>query len=172
MKTFIVLGMHRSATSLVAKGLMKCGVYIGDTVLAANDSNPYGHWEDIDFVHFNDKLLAAAGGSWDRPPSELAILDLRETYADEIKNLIKVKEKKPFWGWKDPRTTLTINLYLPYLTNPHFIACYRDPREVGKSLERRGDMDAESGRKLADVYNRRLNRFLLNWSMNEHQATS
>ena len=165
MKTFIILGMHRSATSLVSLGLLKSGIRMGDAVLGSNESNPYGHWEDIDFVHFNDKLLAAAGGSWDKPPSELSILDLRGAYDKEIQNLIKAKEKNPFWGWKDPRTTLTINLYLPYLTNPHFIACYRKPIEVARSLQRRDGTKIEDGIKLAHTYNRRLNRFLLNWSM-------
>ena len=164
MKTFVVLGMHRSATSLVAQGIMRSGVNMGEKILGVTECNPYGHWEDIDFIHFNDKLLSAAGGSWREPPKELDILNLREEYDKEIHDFVKSKERRPFWGWKDPRTTLTINLYLPHLVNPHFIACYRDPVEVGLSIEQRGDMNAESGRQLAHEYNRRLNHFLLNWS--------
>ena len=164
MKTFVVLGMHRSATSLIARGLLNSGVFIGETLIGASTDNTYGHFEDIDFVRFNDKLLAAAGGSWDKPPLEIDILNLREEYDNEIRDMIKSKERKPFWGWKDPRTTLTIDLYLPHLTNPHVIACYRNPFSVGKSLELRGDMSSEAGHKLANEYNRRLNRFLLNWS--------
>lgn len=167
MKTFVVLGMHRSATSLAAQGLLRSGVYMGKTLIGTSADNPYGHWEDIDFVRFNDRLLSAAGGAWNRPPSELSILDLRNEYDNEICDFIKRKECRPFWGWKDPRTTLTINLFLPHLTNPHFIACYRNAVDVAKSLERRDNMKIEDGILLANTYNRRLNRFLLSWSMKQ-----
>ena len=54
-KTFVVLGMHRSATSLSAMGLSRCNVHIGDNLLGADaNSNPYGHFEDRDFIRMND----------------------------------------------------------------------------------------------------------------------
>lgn len=147
MKTFVVLGSHRSATSLVAEA-MNSQIEMHATT-ARYESQP--------FIDLNKKILKQAGGSWDNPPSREAILkvDVKE----EIQALVKSCERE-LWGWKDPRTTLTIELYWPYLTNPHIIACFRDPKEVGKSLERRGDMSAEEGEKLAHIYNQRLIDFL------------
>lgn len=164
MKTFIVLGMHRSATSLVAKGLHECQVQIGDILLGANETNKYGHWEDTDFIRINDKLLSLAGGSWDEPPPEQMILNLAERCGGLIKAVIEKKQQEPFWGWKDPRTTLTIKLFLPYLENPHFFCCFRDPVEVAKSLERRNEFSIEKSIRIARIYNNRMIKFITEWN--------
>jgi hypothetical protein len=161
MKTFVVLGMHRSATSLAAQGLAKSGIFMGDRLLGTHESNPYGHWEDVDFIHFNDKLLSMAGGSWDDPPSKDKIKNLLYEKTSEIKAFIKSKEREPFWGWKDPRTVLTISLFMPFLQNPHFITCFRDPMEVARSLNKRDGMDIKKGLRLASIYNNRLIDFLI-----------
>ena len=164
-KTFIVLGMHRSATSLVGMGLAKSNVHIGETLLAPTEHNPYGHWEDVDFVRANNEILRAAGGSWDNPPPEEAIIAVGKRNAHQIaKFIMKKSHGKELWGWKDPRTTLTIRCYLPYLENPHFIACFREPMEVAKSLQRREGGEIEKWLELAGIYNDRLLEFLGWWT--------
>ena len=63
-KCFIVLGMHRSATSLVAKAMatqMPMGVELSTQV--KSDDNPSGHYEDKRFRYLNADILHAAGGS-------------------------------------------------------------------------------------------------------------
>lgn len=160
MKTFVVLGMHRSATSLVAQGLHRCDIFMGEKLLGPHESNPYGHWEDVSFIGVNDKILQTAGGAWDNPPQETAIIEAGKELAEPIRRLIERKEKEPFWGWKDPRTTLTIKCFLPYLTNPHFICCFRDPVDVAKSLAKRDGTPVGEGYALAIEYNRRLLEFL------------
>jgi len=170
MKTFIVLGMHRSATSLVAKGLYESGVHIGDRLIGADISNPYGHYEDMDFVSLNEKILNNAKGSWNKPPTEESILGLADIWRHEIKELVEEKQMESLWGWKDPRTILTIRLFLPYLTNPHFIVCFRDPREVAKSLAKRDrHITRKAGLVLAKIYNDRLLRFLSEWASDKYQ---
>lgn len=160
IKTFIVLGMHRSATSLAAQGLYRCGVNIGKYFIESNESNPYGHYEDRDFVVFNSRILKLAGGSWFDPPQERAILRVGENIADEIRDFVNKKKSPPFWGWKDPRTTLTIRCYLPYIDNAHFIACYRKPVEIAESLFKRDKIPVRDGIDLARVYNHRLKLFM------------
>lgn len=162
MKTFVVLGMHRSATSLIAKGLHDSGVDMGIEVLNANEHNPNGYYENWSFVRLNDKILGLAGGSWFDPPTEKRIMDLRHIHRlDEmIKFSIKhYGEGRELWGWKDPRTCLTIRLYEPYLVNPHYILCFRDNASVAKSLAKRGDVDYDKALLLAEEYNRRLKSF-------------
>jgi hypothetical protein len=165
LKTVIVLGMHRSATSLVAKGLHDAGVAMGDDLLQGHSSNPWGHFEDIEFIALNDAILRAAGGSWDNPPPEEAILDQASRYEASIKALVAANDGNvdpdyPIWGWKDPRTTLTIRLFVRYLTRPHFIACFRNPWDVAASLEKRDGMSIDKGVALAREYNRRMINFL------------
>lgn len=163
MKTFIVLGMHRSATSLVSKGLVESGVDMGVEDALINEGNPEGHWENLVAVQFNDMLLNAAGGSWDYPPPEEDILLLKnkDWVVQGVKDFIqRFGEGRELWGWKDPRTCLTIRLYHDHLTNPHYITCFRDPADVALSLQMRDGTPLHDGLKLAEEYNRRLKAFI------------
>ena len=159
-KCFIVLGMHRSATSLVSKGLSKSDINMGSSMLQADASNLFGHWEDTDFLNLNKSIISDAGGDWDNPPPENKIIEVGKNYKEEIKRLIASK-KKPLWGWKDPRTTLTIRLFMPYLENPHWITCFRQPEQVAESLLIRNNFPISKGLALCKEYNQRLLRFLI-----------
>jgi hypothetical protein len=173
MKCFIVLGMHRSATSLTAKGLHKCNVHMGDRLLGKHPSNPYGHYEDIEMIALNDCILRHAGGSWDHPPSEKAILSAGRGLSDTLKQAIELRQRDhEFWGWKDPRTSLTIRCWLPYIENPHFIINVRQPIEVARSLLKRDDMPIKEGLALAGLYNRRIIRFYADWSNSNFLAAT
>src|SRR3990172_2296953 len=55
----IVMGMHRSGTSLVAEILRALGVFLGHRL----DE----HTESIFFTNINDWLLGLAHASWDHP---------------------------------------------------------------------------------------------------------
>lgn len=149
-KTFIVLGMHRSATSLIAKALHSIGVNMGDRLLPPANDNPEGFFEDIEFLQTNIQLLG--GDRWANPPEGLQDID--------VEKLIKRKDVAPLWGWKDPRTVLTIEKYYDLLEDPILVCVFRKPEHVGASLERRGNMSKEQGVKLADEYNQRLLTFL------------
>ena len=167
MKTFIVLGMHRSATSLVAKSLHH-EISMGERLLPAipND-NPLGYYEDIEFIQLNDKILRKAGGDWRNPPSEEKILQVADRFDSRIRSILQERYSYGVnWGWKDPRTVLTIRLYLPYLINPHFISCLRDPQEVAASLVRRDSIffTQEKAVALANEYNQRLLKFLADFA--------
>ena len=159
-KCFVILGMHRSATSLIAKGLHEAGVNMGDELMGPGPGNPQEHFEDMDFVRMNEAILGMAGGSWDNPPTEKDILEAGKELSGLIRGLIGRKQARALWGWKDPRTTLTIRCYLPFLANPHFIACFRDPADVAQSLLRRDGMPTFKGMDLARIYNKRLTNFL------------
>ena len=161
MKTFIVLGMHRSATSLAAKGLHESGVYMGEDLLGKNSSNPYGHFENRRFVQLNDALLDRAGGKWDKPPEHARIIKAGQELSSRIEQTVAMESKgHEFWGWKDPRTTLTIQCYWQYLTNPHLIICFRNPVEVAVSLKKRNGFSLAQGVGLATEYNKRILEFL------------
>lgn len=150
-KTFIVLGCHRSATSLIAKALHEAGVHMGDDLLQGLPDNPEGHFEDMDFLIKNVQLLG--GDNWDKPDTVL-----RDDV--DVTELLKAKDVRPLWGWKDPRTSLTIEKYYEHLDDPIVLTSFRRPELVGESLERRGDMSREEGTRLAREYNKRVIAFL------------
>jgi len=172
MKTVVVLGMHRSATSLVAKALAG-EIHMGDDLLPPTWDNPHGHWENRRFVDLNDRIIKAAGGTWRAPPSIASINEVAPQFDEEIKTtLAEEGQGRDLWGWKDPRTTLTVRLYVPHLVNPHFVACFRDPREVAASLAMRSKgnfdtspMSPQLALQVARVYNHRLVGFLSEWAL-------
>ena len=166
MKTVVVMGMHRSATSLVAKGLAN-EINMGWQMLEAQPDNPEGFYENKYFVALNDLLLKNAGGSWSCPPSREDIAKNNRHMAPAIKALLRQEQRSPIWGWKDPRTALTIDLYLPYLHNPHFVCVYREPAEVAKSLYRRDGMPLPEGEALCRLYNDRILDFITRWTGNK-----
>ena len=125
------------------------------------------HFEDRNFYRLNEDILHAAGGTWYDLPTEASILAVKPDFAQRVKETVKHAERDPLWGFKCPRTILTIEHYLPYLENPHFIACFRDADEVAKSLQLRNKMPLSEGIRLADEYNRRLIKFLSWWTNKE-----
>src|SRR5919205_4399396 len=70
-----IAGMHRSGTSMVARVLSECGVYLGepDELLPPGLGNDAGHFEHKEFVQLNDEVLATLGGAWDVVPPRYAI---------------------------------------------------------------------------------------------------
>ena len=63
----VVLGMHRSGTSLTTRALQVLGVDLGEHLIPPIDGdNDKGFWEDIDINDFDNALLERVGASWDR----------------------------------------------------------------------------------------------------------
>jgi len=149
-KTFVILGCHRSASSLVAKALHEAGVHMGDELLSGLPDNPEGHFEDMDFLKKNVELLG--GNIWNDVNRELTDADTSA--------LIAAKNVHPLWGWKDPRTVLTIEKYYVHLDDPIIIGLFRKPEIVAKSMARRGDISEQDALALAKAYNRKIIDFL------------
>jgi hypothetical protein len=157
-KTVVILGMHRSGTSMVGGVLARLGINMGEIFREDRiTSNPLGFYEDVDFLNLNIDILKEAGGSWEDPPDLEQIISQESKFNIKIQKLIK---KKPqIWGWKDPRTSLTIRLYLPYIHNPHFIICHRNPEEVANSLYKRSKMPYEKAMRLINIYKGEIENF-------------
>lgn len=145
MSAFVVLGCHRSGTSLVASLLQGLGVHIGDRLLGGSKLyNPRGHFEDRDFLDLNERILRACHGSWHMPPAHHAVMDEGRAFRREIKALVESKRRE-LWGWKDPRSCMTACLYYPYLQDPHWVVVHRSADEIRASLERRNKgIDAQA----------------------------
>jgi len=187
MKTIVVLGMHRSATSLVAKALSN-EIYWGkpDQLIGPGPGNPLGHFEHADFMNLNAAILSKAQffgeGSIDPnardylTPRREAILAFRDEFAPKMKALVKRMTEEAteagyaLWGWKDPRNSLTAELWHPYLENPHYIVCFRESDKVAASLYQRDRTNGRSERqcrRLCDEYNERIFDFMMRFVYRE-----
>lgn len=131
----------RTGTSVIARILGLLGIYLGsnDDLLAPNPENPYGFWEHRDIIALNEELLARFDGTWYEPPelppgweTDSSIEDLRE----RSQELIRAKfAGRPQWGWKDPRTCLTLPFWQLLIPSLRYIVCVRSPIETARSLE-------------------------------------
>jgi hypothetical protein len=151
----LILGMHRSGTSMIGAVLQALGVNLGQDSPGKQVSNPLGHFEDGDFLDLNNTILFDAGGAWDNPPDPQILSSLAEKYQQAAKDLVQTKTREnsnQIWGWKDPRTSLTASYYLPFLNNPHLIWCNRYPDEIAASLWKRNKIPREKGLELVAVY--------------------
>ena len=165
-KTVIVLGMHRSGTSMVSGILQYLNVDMGEDLLGKQWSNPLGHFEDLDFLNLNQEILASAGGSWNNPPKYEEIIALKDKYKLAIQELINrknIRNSSKYWGWKDPRTSLTIDLYLPYISHPYVIWCHRDPGAISISLQNRNQVQPSKSLTLTNYYNNQIKEFTLRY---------
>ena len=132
MTVVCIAGMHRSGTSMVARTLNLCGLYLGpaaDTPPPVPD-NPEGHWENSRFVALNEQVLARLHSGWDfppRPPTDwIAHSDL-SPLQDQAIELIQSFVGHPLWGWKDPRNSLTLPFWKHLMPDLKVIICLRHP---------------------------------------------
>ena len=159
---FIVLGMHRSGTSMIAKFLHTLGINMGNTFRAPDQHNIFGYYEDQEWRNLNVAILKEAGGTWYEPP----IIANVDTFKVELIQLIRRKMGNGPWGFKDPRTILTIPHLHPYLPHPMYIYVRREKEAVLASLKKRAQVAGyersdESWLALIDRYEERATDFLL-----------
>jgi hypothetical protein len=147
-RVIVVLGFHRSGTSMTAQLLHRLGAGVGplDGLLAADAlDNPRGYWEPRRLIELNDQLLAALGGSAiDPPPLDPgwhrdASLDMLRLEAAAW--LERAFGDAPVWALKDPRLCLTLPFWLELLAahtdDVRYVLCLRSPVETAASLLRR-----------------------------------
>jgi hypothetical protein len=141
----IVIGMHRSGTSLVARLLSQAGVHLGA------DSN--AHEESGFFRELNKEVFRAAHADWDWPLAVGPALEdetLRSNLVAHLAEACASKAARAFlgrrfgradlraqagpWGWKDPRNTCTLPLWLEVFPDARVVNVYRDGVDVAASL--------------------------------------
>ena len=146
----IFIGMHRSGTSMLGRLLEELGMFFG----TRKDENN----EALFFQELNDWLLTQCGGRWDNPgpfkdffwhsdeavrwtetylgnmlasPRAIQFLGARRLLSGGIANL-----DEP-WGWKDPRTTFTLGMWLKIFPDAKVVSIERNGVDVAQSLRTR-----------------------------------
>lgn len=152
----IIIGMHRSGTSLTTRLLRSVGISMGGILLE--------NTEALNFQHLNRRMFAVAGGDWSTvEPVMAAMRDAdfvaRQTdamrravfagrvqvgrdvglisYLDHLLWQWMYRAGRQMWGWKDPRTTLTFPVWLRVFPQARFVHIIRNGIDVAISLNRR-----------------------------------
>ena len=155
----IIIGMHRSGTSMLSQALEQAGLFLGWRQLA-------GHQEAQFFLRLNMWLMLQASAGWEAPeavryvaerPDARAAVDeylrfsLRSPRAVSFLGAARYAKYRSVesldepWGWKDPRTTFTLPFWLDLFPEAKVVHVYRHGVDVAESLRARQAELASSG---------------------------
>ena len=157
----IVLGAHRSGTSLVTRLINMMGAYfaIGETALGANEENPKGFWERWDVIAADNSILRHYGCEWDKLAKwEFMETSLKKdaealaTNTENIKKIILELDANRPWVVKDPRMCLTWPYWKAHLEIPVIVCVYRNPLEIARSLKTRNEFSFSQSMALWEYY--------------------
>jgi hypothetical protein len=137
----IILGMHRSGTSMISELLEELGLFVG-TKLQDDHESTF-------FLDQNEIMMNRVSAAWDYPRAMLDFLACDQAVrmtaealsADLSSRRIKEflgkgsldKFDKP-WGWKDPRTVFTLPIWLRLFPNARLVYIVRHGIDVARSL--------------------------------------
>jgi len=160
----VVAGMHRSGTSMITRLLNLCGMYLGpeSDLIPAEPANLEGYWENSRFLLLNDELLARLGGGWDHPPKLDAGWEKSQRLSDirsKAAELIDLFSSHRYWGWKDPRNSLTLPFWNEIIPSMKVVICVRNPIEVTNSLLKRNYLSPALAFHLWLEYNHRILKY-------------
>ena len=159
----MVLGMHRSGTSLCANMLQELGVDMAEAQWTSA-ANARGHWERPRINDLHDEVLALFGRAWDAPTHHLALPDqwwtdprvapISETIAAFVE---KAMSADRLFGFKDPRTARLLPMWPNLLdrlgAEPVYVFCVRDPAQVARSVTARDRLAGDQAAYRWLVYN-------------------
>jgi hypothetical protein len=162
----VVLGMHRSGTSMLSGLLVDgCGYHVGAPLIRAGPANPKGFFELLPVVLQNDEFMKKQRVGWN-----LRVLHYNNEKAMEHKKSGQVDFSKGNralqflnnpnnvpWLQKDPRMCITLPTWLNFFnTEPAIVFTYRHPLEVALSLKKREtNFGLEHALRLWIAYNMR-----------------
>lgn len=147
----ILVGMHRSGTSLLCRLLDGLGVHMGADQGRINA-------ESLHFRAVNERALRAAGARWNEPAPLLDALRDPAFVAVQARTFrehtlsgwgglrywgwplwwrLRRGDQPPIWAWKDPRTSLTLPIWLEVFPRAQVVHIIRNGIDVAISLHRR-----------------------------------
>jgi hypothetical protein len=144
--------MHRSGTSMITQLLKELGLFIGKKL--------DHHYESFFFQRINIWLLQLSGADWSYPTPFNTLLNhtlLRKQCCEIIRHWLSTRVYLTylgiwnsvryrsvfnlpfFWGWKDPRSTITLPIWLDIFPQLKIIHIIRNGVDVANSLSRRSN---------------------------------
>lgn len=156
MQPLIILGMHRSGTSLTVRLLKDLGVHMGSSL--SRDA------EAVFFQKINRVIYHSAGCNWGEVDGLIQAMDSSEFVDRQTRTSLKrlypggqiiplnqgisdyfgtpawdalCRGDPVWWGWKDPRTTLTFPVWLRIFPNGRYLNILRNGIDVAISIHRR-----------------------------------
>ncbi|HQO89322.1 MAG TPA: sulfotransferase [Chitinophagales bacterium] len=143
----IILGMHRSGTTMITKMLEEVGLFVGAEVEVNHEALFF--WEINNWIFdihtataekpYNLRYTNPACRDVIRESLEYFVQsDRRKKYLGKHSHAIKDIRQTPFpYGWKDPKNTFTIEFWKDIFPDAKIIHIYRNPIDsVSSYIER------------------------------------
>lgn len=152
-RVLVVLGMHRSGTSLLAAMLECLGVDYGDQLIGPRSDNPKGFWEDAEAISLNDSMYMALDGfssSLGFDEQKLSSMPECAGFQARIAALLSHRLKRcAIYGIKDPRMSRLMRVWAPVLEKVSdqvdYLIPLRNPLSVAASLAARDGFSIRKG---------------------------
>ena len=134
----LVLGPHRSGSSITTKLLESLGCTLGNELLGAEPANPIGHFENLKVLNYSESLLQRAGTDW-KNPRPLAGNEFFQNNRAEVEAEINILlgeliDNEQVTALKEPRISILLDLWKPALTKQldelKIVLTIRHPSEV------------------------------------------
>jgi hypothetical protein len=150
--------MHRSGTSALSRVLNLCGAFLPANLRPPKlRNNPKGSWEPEEVVNLNERVLRHLGGAWNHVGFSLPEGEFVDEFEHDARALLASEYgEQATILIKDPRVCVLAPLWEGALSSAGYRSVYlvpvRDPIEVARSLEARGDMAVPEGLALWVTY--------------------
>lgn len=161
-KVILVLGMHRSATSLTTNILTELGLYAGskDELLEADSDNKKGYFERKDVIELSDKMLVENGMTWTSVRRQIKNIEIKEDTQKKLEEILINMEKNASGRnmvIKAPRICITEPVWRKAIVSlgmkERAVAVFRHPYEVAMSINKRDGIDFSYALKMWYYYN-------------------
>lgn len=159
----IIIGMHRSGTSLMSSIISSLGYSLGKNINKDKDyANSLGYYENDEFTKIHDQLFERRSSSWNKIIyenfSNFFHIEVEE-YINLILNEFDSKNKILI---KDPRASFLLPLILTANNNLNlkFIVMKRNKNDCIKSLMHIHNIDINDSKNLYDLTYQNINKFI------------
>jgi hypothetical protein len=128
-QVYVILGMHKSGTTLVSQILHRSGIRMGEGTDVDGDYDRGVFFERSDARELNQHIIGFGDPAHEHP----APRDLRfgEAERERMREIVRACEASgESWGFKDPRTCLTYPLWRRELPAHRVILVHRSLEEV------------------------------------------
>jgi len=156
MRPLIVLGMHRSGTSLATRLLTDAGMHMGSWL--SRDA------EAVHFQRLNRRILGSVGARWGEVDSLVQAVRSKEFVEQQARAVQQAlvrrwrfydrnpvivnffgrqlwqqvcRDDSLAWGWKDPRTAITLPIWIQVFPHARWLHVLRNGIDVTISVHRR-----------------------------------
>jgi hypothetical protein len=152
-RLIVVLGMHRSGTSVTTHILHALGVALSDDLMAPTGDNAKGYFESREIARLHDEILAKLGMEWTTsgltvslPPNWWLAPEIAPLKAELASIAGREMERHGgLWGFKDPRTARVLPVWRAIVAelecDVRFVLVSRHPTDVAKSLMARDHIE-------------------------------